>query len=139
MTPIEGEDGLGRRLRQQIDDDAGRGEAAGERRACFSRRAPNTSPPTWATGSRLLIDSRTQRNLQNSQGAGRGLGIRARQAKPDRKSGRSGSTAIQHGAKPDGGERASDIAGALIERQGGKQAQPEKQADPAAVFSSDRT
>ena len=101
------------------------------------RRAPRTSPPICATGSSLLIDSRTQRNLQNSQGLDAGLASRARQAKPDRTVWESRMTAIHKTPKPDGGKCARDIARALVERQGGKQAQPQKAGRIRLRFSSD--
>ena len=98
-------------------------------RRFLSRRAPKTSPPTEATGSRLLIDSRTQRSWKKIQGAGRGLGIseapgegganrleeadRGDQQRPDEADAREG---IRH------------FAHAFIESEGGEQEETEEKS-----------
>ena len=66
---------LRHRLGHQVDEHAGAGEAAAETPRLVSRRAPTKSPPTWATGSSVLMPSRTKRSVDAvPQGRTIGLG-----------------------------------------------------------------
>ena len=99
-----------------------------------SKRAPKTSPPTCATGSSVLIDSRTQRNLQKIHRLGRGRGTsaspgeagQARLRQPDQRD-------PQH-AEANRGEGARHLARTLIKGQAGKQHQTQDEGQSGGGF-----